>query len=421
MSTRTLHESQRRKITVALFVSQSLFSAAMIAAFTLMPIIAAQLTESDAAAGVPSTVGLVGRAAAAYPIGWLMDRVGRRLGLAAGFGFGVVGTAVSVFGIILGSFLLFCVGILLLGFGRASAEQSRYVAAEVVEPARRAKVIGLIVFAGTIGSILGPGIVDYSTGVASQIGIPENAGPFVFGFAFLLLAFLITFIFLYPDPLLLSKAFDNDAEPVQNSFVPPTTLRQIDLRAIFGKPLVQLALAAMVIGQLVMTMIMTITPLHMDHHDHATRSISFVIMAHTLGMFGLSSVTGMLIDRFGRIPMIILGALVLIMASVMAPLSTSVPLLSTALFLLGLGWNFCFIAGSSLLSDSLRPSEKGRIQGASEVLVSLGAGGGSLSTGFIFAGGGMTAVSAVGLGFALVLVAWLAYYRVVQRPEAAFG
>lgn len=420
MSKNATREAQRKKITVALFIAQSLFSAATIAAFTLMPIIAANLTGNDAAAGIPSTVGLVGRAAAAYPIGWLMDRIGRRFGLAAGFGFGVVGAAVSVAGIAIGSFFIFCVGAVMFGFGRASAEQSRYVAAEVYEPARRAKIIGLIVFAGTVGSVLGPNIVKFSTETMTYFRLPENAGPFVFGFLFLLLALLITIFFLYPDPLQLSKAFEAD-EQLVDEFTPSAPLEELQIGVIFRKPLVQLALASMVIGQLVMTMIMTITPLHMDHHNHATEAISFVIMAHTLGMFGLSSVTGMLIDRLGRIPMIIFGGVVLIGASLLTPVSTEVPLLSTALFLLGLGWNFCFVAGSSLLTDSLKASEKGRIQGASEVLVSLGAGSGSLSTGLIFANGGITAVSAVGLAFALVLMGWLAWYRFTQSPKAAFG
>ena len=139
-------------------------------------------------------------------------------------------------------------------------------------------------------------------------------------------------------------------------------------------------------------------------------------------MFGLSGVTGWLIDRYGRIVTIVIGAMILILASVLTPLSVEVQSLAVALFLLGLGWNFCFIAGSSLLSDALTANERGRAQGVGEMLVALSAGTGSFSTGGVFAAGGITAVAAVGLGFSLVLVAfltWLGVSRKIQQPEPA--
>jgi MFS family permease len=187
------------------------------------------------------------------------------------------------------------------------------------------------------------------------------------------------------------------------------------LTKIFSQPAVLLAVAAMTIGQLVMALIMVITPLHMDHNNHSTESVSLVIMAHTLGMFGLSSVTGWLIDRYGRIPLIVAGAAILIIAGILAPLSVAVPNLAVALFLLGLGWNFCFIAGSSLLADALAARERARAQGASEVLVSLATGVGSLGTGAVFDQGGMTAVAAVGIALSLLLVAALFWFNRLQQ------
>jgi len=175
----------------------------------------------------------------------------------------------------------------------------------------------------------------------------------------------------------------------------------------------------MAIGQLVMALIMVITPLHMHHNNHSTESVSLVIMAHTLGMFGLSSVTGWLIDRYGRVPLIVAGAALLIISGILAPLSVAVPNLAAALFLLGLGWNFCFIAGSSLLADALAARERARAQGAGEVLVSLATGVGSLGTGAVFNQGGMTAVAAVGIALSLLLVAALFWFnRLPQRPTS---
>src|SRR5690606_31412916 len=179
---------------------------------------------------------------------------------------------------------------------------------------------------------------------------------------------------------------------------------------IFASNRLRLAVAALVIGQLVMTMIMVITPLHMDHHNHNLRAISWVLMSHTLGMFALAPVTGWLIDRLGRASMIMLGGGVLVVSSIMTPLSNDMAFLAIALFLLGLGWNFTFIAGSSLMADSLAPNERGRTQGFSESLVALASGTGSLGTGAAFAYGGIFLVSVIGLACSLTFVAgamWL--------------
>jgi MFS family permease len=401
--------STRWRITAGLFLSQSFFSAAMIASFTLMPIIAAQLTGNDSAAGVPNTVTLLGRALFAYPVGWLMDRAGRRIGLSLGYLFGVLGAALSVWGVIEGSFIAFCLGAGLAGMGRGASDQARYIAAEIYPLERRARIMGLIVFASTAGAVGGPLLVDVSGRWVRAYGLVATAGPYVAAAALMALALALTVALLRPDPLHIGRALA-DSQP-----------HQLDARAgrplsrIFADGAVRLAVVAMVVSQLVMTLIMVITPLHMNHQGHGAQLISLVIMAHTLGMFGLSSVTGWLIDRFGRVAMIILGAAVLIVASLLTPTVTAVPWLAAALFLLGLGWNFCFIAGSSLLSGALGAQERGRTQGASEVLVALASGAGSLGTGAIFQHGGIVMVSAVGLAFALLLVAVMAWGA--RRPS----
>lgn len=397
----------QQRITAILFISQSLFSAAMIASFTLTPIIAAELSGSDSAAGIPNTVTLLSRAAMAFPIGWLMDRVGRRLGLSLGYGLGIAGSSAAVLAIVNGSFLGFCVGVGLVGMGRGAIEQNRFAAAEVHLPHRRAKMIGLIIFASTIGAIGGPLLVDPSGNWVEGFGLSALAGPYTISAGLMFLALALTFALLRPDPLQIGRQLDAAEEARQTE--PARQARS--LRLILGDRSVQVAIAAMVIGQLVMVLIMVITPLHMDHNAHSHRAISWVIMAHTLGMFGLSGVTGWLIDRYGRIAMIIIGAGVLAISALLAPISVQVWPLAVALFLLGLGWNFCFIAGSSLLSDALNANERGRVQGANEMLVALAAGMGSLSTGAVFAYGGIIAVSAVGLACALALIGATVWQR----------
>ena len=416
MTTATISHSTRQRLTGALFISQSLFSAAMIAAFTLSPILAAELGGSDSAAGVPNTMTLLGRAAAAYPIGWLFDKVGRRLGLTIGFALALAGAVLTVWSVMNSSFIGFCAGAALMGMGRGGSDQARYVAAEVQTADRRAKVIGLMVFAGTVGAIGGPALVGPSARLAEMWGFLGDTGPYLAAVVLYAVGLLTIFLFLRPDPRQVSRALEaeNPSEEPDGPVRP--------LGKIFKQPAVLLAVAAMTVGQLVMALIMVITPLHMNHNNHSMESVSLVIMAHTLGMFGLSGVTGWLIDRYGRIPLIAAGAALLIISGILAPLSLAVANLAVALFLLGLGWNFCFIAGSSLLADSLAANERARAQGAGEVLVSLATGVGSLGTGAVFAQGGLTAVAAVGIALSLLLVALLFWFNRFQQrtvPPAA--
>lgn len=399
-----------KRITNALFVSQSFFAAAMIANFTILSIVAAELAQDDKLAGLPSTMSLVGRAAIAYPLGWMMDKLGRRITLGGGFFLAALGAAVSVWAIMEVSFPLFMFGSLIFGMGRASSDQSRYVAAEVQPISGRAKAIGFVVFAGTIGSILGPRLVGPSSTWAEGLGMPAYAGPSLISVILCLAAGLVIMLFVRPDPLVLGRAWREQEDMAEQQLtgkmaeVAPTR----PLLHIFRLPLVQLAILSMLIGQLVMTLLMTITPLHMNHHDHSIDAVGWVLMAHTLGMFGFASVTGWLISRIGDIRVIAIGGVILVISCIITPISNGFWPLVVALFLLGLGWNFCFVAGSSLLTAALTLEEKARTQGATEALSALASGVGSASSGFFYAWGGMLVVSAFGLALTLAILAQLA-------------
>ena len=153
------NDAPQRRITGTLFVTESLFAAAFIASVTLLAINATQLTGTDAMAGIPGTIQLLGRAAIAVPVGWLMDRAGRRVGLVLGYALGTVGFALNGLAVQQTSFLILCTGALLAGMANGTSQQSRFVASEVWPADRRARVIGFIVFAGTVGAIFGPLLV----------------------------------------------------------------------------------------------------------------------------------------------------------------------------------------------------------------------------------------------------------------------
>jgi MFS family permease len=181
------------------------------------------------------------------------------------------------------------------------------------------------------------------------------------------------------------------------------------LSTIMRLPAARLALFAMVVGQVVMLLIMSVTSLHMLHHQHSLGDVGTVLMAHTLGMFGLSVLTGPLADRLGRPLTIAGGALLLFAGSLLAPLSLLTGWLAFALFLVGLGWNLCYIAGSALLADILAPSERSQVQGSTELIMNLASATSSLGSGLIMAGLGYRALGLAGAAFALLPLALLGW------------
>ena len=193
---------------------------------------------------------------------------------------------------------------------------------------------------------------------------------------------------------------------------------------ILRQPATLVAMIAMIIGQLTMVMLMVITSLHMKDHQHELGNISFVISSHTFGMFAFSILSGRLADRFGRAPVIIVGALTLILACVAAPLSPDVLPISVALFLLGLGWNFCYVGGSTLLADQVSPDERARTQGFNDLVIGFVSAIGSLSSGVIFSTLGYASVGAVGAiaaAIPLILTLWWARRKILSHNKSGRG
>ena len=369
----------------------------------MLTISAANLAGDAAYAGIPGAAMLFGRALAAYPIGWVMDRAGRRPALALGYLMGVAGAVVGALAIMGGSYAGLVAGAAIFGMSRTASDQSRYVAAEVHPARRRGRIIGRMVFAGTIGAIAGPLIVRASTDLAEGAGIEQFAGPWLAAAVLVGVAVALILTFVRPDPrdMAVQTPFEAVARGGSDGSVRP-------LREIFRAVNVQVAVLAMLVGQLVMVMVMTIAPLHLHNHGHVPTTISIAVAVHTVGMFGLAALTGRLVDRYGRMPVIVLGSVQLIAASVLTPFSADLGVMLLAMFLVGYGWNMCFVAGSALLIDGLSPRERGRTQGAGDALAAVAAATGSLATGPVFSAGGMNWVGAAALAGSLVLVTVLA-------------
>jgi MFS family permease len=371
-----------RKITWVLFANQSLASAGFIAAATINSIIGARLGGSASYAGVPSAVYQVGAAFAASAWGYIMDRVGRRNGMVAGLLVGVVGNALVLFAIGASSFSLFLLGMVMMGITNAAVVLGRFAAAEVNLPEKRGAAISNVVLGGTFGAIVGPLLIGPMGNMVRTLGMDELTGAYLATLVLFLIAAVVVFAGLRPDPRDLGRqvaaahpdpalrAFSGEARPIF---------------AILRQPAALVAVSAMALGQVVMVAIMVITSLHMRDHQHNLGAISTVISSHTFGMFAFSILSGRLADRWGRGPVILTGASTLLLACITAPLSPNVIPLAVSLFLLGLGWNFCFVGGSALLSDQLSPVERSRTQGMNDLLVGLASATGSLGSGIVFA------------------------------------
>jgi MFS family permease len=378
-----------RKITWVLFAAQSLSSAGFIAAATINSILGAKLGGSPSFAGVPSAVYLVGGAFAASAWGYLMDRIGRRNGIVLGLLIGVLGNLFVLYAISITSLVLFLTGMVMMGIANAAVVLGRFAAAEVNPPERRGAAISNVVVGGTFGAVIGPLVVGPMGMFARSLGMDELAGAYMATLTLFAIASFVVFVGLRPDPrdLGIQIAVQYPEETPHGATRP--------IGEILRLPAGLMALAAMALGQVVMTAVMVITSLHMRGHQHNLQDISSVISSHTFGMYAFSVLSGRLSDIWGRGRVILIGSLTLLLACITAPLSPNVLPLAVALFLLGLGWNFCFVGGSALLADQLSPAERARTQGTNDLLVGLASAIGSLGSGFLFAVSDYTVIAIV--------------------------
>ena len=401
-----------RKITWILFANQSLASAGFIASATINSILGARLGRSASFAGVPSAVYLLGSAFAASAWGYLMDRIGRRNGMVSGLMTGVMGNALVLFAIGSSSLLLFLAGMLFMGIANAAVILGRFAAAEVNPPEKRGAAISNVVLGGTFGAILGPLLVGPMGNFVRSLGMDELSGAYLATLILFVISSVVVFAGLRPDPRDLGRQV---AAQYPDLGLASSTGQARPILEILRQPAALVAVMAMALGQVVMVAVMVITSLHMSNHHHNLHDISAVIASHTFGMYAFSVLSGRLSDRWGRGPVILTGASTLLLACITAPLSPDVLPLAVSLFLLGLGWNFCFVGGSTLLADQLSPLERSRTQGTNDLLVGLASAVGSLGSGFVFAASNYTVIAIVASLLALIPL-WMSLIWMRRKP-----
>ncbi|WP_442853016.1 MFS transporter [Bacillus sp. UNC41MFS5] len=401
-----------RRTLLIVVMSQIFGGAGLAAGITVGALLAQEMLGTDSYAGIPAALLTFGSAGAALLIGRVSQRFGRRIGLAGGFltgGIGAIGVIVSA--ITSNIYLLFA-SLLVYGAGSASNLQARYAGVDLAKPTQRATAVSIAMVSTTFGAVAGPNLVGVMGRFAISIGVPALAGPFILGAAAFLLAGLVLLAFLRPDPLIVANAIADrqvidKSEPIE---------KQSSNLAINNRGII-VGAAIMVLTQIVMTSIMTMTPVYMKHHGHGLSEVGMVIGFHIGAMYLPSLVTGILVDKIGRTTMAIASGATLLAAGILAASapSDSMLLLIVALSLLGLGWNFGLISGTALIVDSTHPSTRAKTQGTVDVLIALaGASGGALS-GMVVSQTSYAGLSFAGGIISLLLIPVVIWSRSNQR------
>ncbi|MDX3065661.1 MULTISPECIES: MFS transporter [Streptomyces] len=406
----------RRRTSAVLIGSQILGGLGVAIGIALAPVLAAEVSGSEALSGLAPTASVTGTALLSLPLAALMTSRGRRPGLVLAYLIGSVGAALVVTAAVVGSFPLLLLGMAGFGAGSSANLQARFAAADLAEPDRRGRAISTVIWATTIGSVLGPNIAAPAGRVFRGTSVPETAGPFAWAAVIFLLTGLVVAVLLRPDPLLTARAL----APQDTGTATKRSLRA-GVAAVRASPMARLALVTVAVSHTAMVSVMVMTPVHLGHHGADIQLIGLVISGHIAGMYAFSPVMGWLSDRVGRLSVIGLAAGLLCCATVLAGTSGAGHGRTAAgLFVLGLGWSAGLVAGSALLTDSVPQAARAAVQGLSDLTMNTAAGIGGAVAGLI--------VSRLGYGWLntaaaclLLPMAALALRRALGPPPQPAG
>ena len=397
---------RRRGVLMAtLFAAQVCGSTGFSMSMAVGAIMAAAITGTNTWSGLPVGVGSLGTALASWPLSRLMARFGRRPGLAVGYSLAVVGAALGMLGVGQQSFALFLAGMVLFGTAQTSNLLARYAAADISPGAQRGRAMGLIVWGSAVGSIVGPILMAPAIRVGALLGVSSVASAFLISVAGYALAAVLVQAFLRPDPLALARQL----EP--SPAMAGAARRGRATGAILREPRVIVAYGTLMVSQLVMIGTTSTSPLYLHDQGHAVNTIGLAVSLHLGGMYVASPLSGWLCDRFGRLPIIGAGGVVLLLALALAGFAPgrASGLVIAGLFLNGVGWNLAFVSASALLTDALSPEERAAIQGLADLVMGLMGAVGSALGGMVLGAWGFGILNALGAAMLLVPLAasWL--------------
>ena len=394
-STRSAHADVQRRVLTVLAAAQVFGGIGVAAGAAVGALLAADLS-SDTYSGMAAAASVIGAAIVAIPVTQVMDTHGRRPGLLLAYAVGTLGALTIICGALLDLFPLALVGLMATGGGTTATLQSRYAATDLSTRDRRGRSLAVVVWATTVGSVLGPNLAAPMGRLAERVDVPRLAGPYLLTVIVFLIAALLVLLFLRPDPLTVARAAENGITGGSVAVRERRSLRT-GLDRILASPARRLGFSAVVMGHAVMVGVMSMTPVHLHHADASLRVIGIVISLHIAGMYAASPLIGWAADRLGRRPVIGLGAGVLLLSFAIAGSASGdqATQLAIGLALLGLGWSCTMIAGSTLLTDATPLSQRPNVQGTTDVLMGVGGASAGLLSGVIVAVGSYAVLTMV--------------------------
>lgn len=389
-----------RRTLLIVVISQIFGGAGLAAGITVGALLAQNMLGTESLTGIPTALFTLGSALGAFLVGRFSQRLGRRVGLSAGFFAGSIGALGVIVAAVQESPALLFVSLFVYGAGTATNLQARYAGTDLAKPNQRAKAISTAMVSTTFGAVAGPNLVDVTGRWANAVDVPALAGPFMLAAVAYLLAGAAFFALLRPDPFFVAQAIYRsqaiaDRNDAASATVDATNYRNLVVGA-----------TVMILTQIVMVGIMTMTPIHMKHHGHSVADVGLVIGIHIGAMYFPSLATGLLVDKIGRAAMSVASGFVLLVAGLVAAMAPadSMGILILALALLGLGWNLGLISGTAMIVDATTPVTRAKAQGTIDVSIALaGASGGALS-GMMAAHTSYAALSLTGSALSLLLV-----------------
>lgn len=412
-STNSTTHLQQRTLRV-LIASQVLGGIGVGSGIAVVGLLAYELSGTESLSGVSATASTLGAAGASVFIALLAVRRGRRPGLVLGYLVGAAGAALAVVAAVLDAFWLHVLASAAFGAASASNLQARYAATDLAEPDRRARTLSTVVWATTVGAVLGPNLTGPGGQIAEAVSLPPLAGAYVFSLAAFLAAATVQAVGLRPDPLLTARATRGLPTPAalgpgreRGATGPPPPRRRGGLATIRAIPAAMTALVAIATAHGVMVGIMVMTPVHLEHHGAALRLVGLTISLHIAGMYALSPVMGWLADRYGRRRVLWCGLVQLAAAALLAALAdpTGPIAFQGGLVLLGTGWSACLVSASTLLTEVVPVEERPAAQGASDLVMHLAGGVAGIIAGVVLAVGSFPGLALSALA-ALGVPAW---------------
>ncbi|MBA3760406.1 MAG: MFS transporter [Gemmatimonadales bacterium] len=372
---------QRRTLRL-LFVTQIISGIGVAVGASVGALLAADLAGVGMS-GLAQSAAVVGTALFAIPATAIVRSYGRRPSLAAAYLVAAVGAILVVTAATRGSIPLLFLGFFLFGGATTANLQARYAAVDLAPATLRGRHLSIIIWATTIGAVMGPSLAPLAGKMVGRYGVPTLAGPYFFSAVLFCLAILLLTVFLRPDPAVVARtALGHSSSTVSNA--PRPGMRQA-LRFVMSHPAARLGVSAMAVGNVVMIGVMAMTPVHIKGAGHdAARTlgiVGLVLSFHIAGMYAFSPVFGWLTDRLGRRPVIFAGIALLLAACALAgSAGHDTTLLAAGLMALGLGWSATMVAGSTLLSESISLELRASAQGLSDLVMGLaGAMAGAIS------------------------------------------